>query len=186
MYKSSNPNPVRLKGFRTLAKIFFEEMFQEDEFFKRRIAYYIDEAQKEQPIYTRETLLEARNHGQVIKIERMEHYSRAIEKLGQGLALQNGLRQYGDYDFITCHAFLGQKDSQSFPLHTDPVPVVLYMLKGSKTIWCNDVEYYLEEGEALFIPPNTPHFAIYTGESIMLSFGYEPFFIRSHHNPATF
>jgi mannose-6-phosphate isomerase-like protein (cupin superfamily) len=51
------------------------------------------------------------------------------------------------------------------------------MVYGEKKIIINDKEVSLKEGDEIFIPANTKHKAIYTGDSLMLSFGLEKFLV---------
>lgn len=79
---------------------------------------------------------------------------------------------------VTCHLFRSPKASESFPTHTDPDDVVLYMVSGSKVIEGSQGEVLLEAGDILYIPAGTPHRAINTADSIMLSFGLERFLVE--------
>jgi mannose-6-phosphate isomerase-like protein (cupin superfamily) len=107
-----------------------------------------------------------------IKVEGLEKYNESLFLKCQELG-----KRYNHFGPITCHAFRGFNSSHSFPLHTDPDDILLYMVYGEKKIIINDKEVSLKEGDEIFIPANTKHKAIYTGDSLMLSFGLEKFLV---------
>lgn len=108
----------------------------------------------------------------VLKIEGLEKLSHKLYSACQKLATT--LRHHGP---VTCHMFHSPQDAQSFPMHTDPDDVYLYIVSGTKNMIVNGVDYELQAGERLFIPRNTPHQAINKRASQMLSFGLERFLI---------
>jgi mannose-6-phosphate isomerase-like protein (cupin superfamily) len=105
-----------------------------------------------------------------IKIESMEKYNKNIYNYCKYLAEQ----KYHNGP-ITCHAFRAYPDSVSFDMHKDPDDVFLYVAEGIKTIQVYNKYNQLGVGESLFIPANTPHRALNTHSSLMLSFGLEKF-----------
>ena len=66
--------------------------------------------------------------GRCTKIEGMERLSQNVWKTCDMIV-------NGPYarDPFSCHVFLSPKDSPSFPDHTDPDGVFLYVVKGTKT-----------------------------------------------------
>jgi mannose-6-phosphate isomerase-like protein (cupin superfamily) len=106
------------------------------------------------------------------KIQSMEKYNSTIFNMCTGWA-----KQHKHYGPVTCHAFRAYADSASFPLHTDPDDVILVVVEGMKYIEMEGKQYALTPNSPLFIPANTPHRAINTHDSLMLSFGLEKFMI---------
>ena len=76
----------------------------------------------------------------------------------------------------------GRKPAASNPRHgtqdTDPDDVLLLMLYGEKKMVIAGKEIDMKTGDEIFIPANTKHRAIYTGDSLMLSFGLEKFLVN--------
>lgn len=107
----------------------------------------------------------------------MEKYSPEIFNMCNGLAKER--KHYGP---VTCHVFRSYADSVSFPMHTDPDDVVLMVMHGTKYIEMAGRKYALTPNNTLFIPANTPHQAINTHDSLMLSFGLEKFMIDKAGN----
>lgn len=105
-----------------------------------------------------------------IKIEGMERFSKEIWDKCKHYALL-----YDHTGPVTCHAFLSTESSPSFPLHSDPDDVIIYCLNGIKTMLIDDDNFVIRCGEEVFIKSNTPHRAINTHSSIILSFGLENF-----------
>lgn len=106
--------------------------------------------------------------GATVKIEGMESLSRemfyACRRLGDSFHHEGP---------VTAHLFVGQAQSPSFPLHVDPDDIILQVLLGEKDLIVGDDVITIHPGEALFMPRNTPHQALNTKGSIMLSFGLE-------------
>lgn len=116
------------------------------------------------------TLLHYRR--KVLKIEGLEKLTNKMYAVGQQIA--EAMNHYGP---VTCHLFDSPEGASSFPMHTDPDDVYLYIVSGTKNMIVNGVDYELQAGERLFIPRNTPHQAINKRASQMLSFGLERFLI---------
>lgn len=114
-----------------------------------------------------------KHHGCTVKVEGLEKYNESLflkcKEIGQ---------KYNHFGPVTCHAFRGFENSFSFPLHTDPDDVLLLMLYGEKKIMIEEKEITIKTGDEIFIPANTKHKAIYTGDSLMLSFGLEKFLVN--------
>lgn len=123
---------------------------------------------------TARTVADAVSHvDKTIKIEGLEKLSRTFHQLCGRLAAAL------DHDGpVTCHLFLARKNSESFPEHTDPDNVLIYVVDGEKTMKVGDKEFVLQPGEALFLPHGTPHQALNRMGSIMLSFGLERFLLE--------
>ena len=69
------------------------------------------------------------------------------------------------------HLYISPKDSKSFPTHTDPIDVFIYVIEGTKVMEVNNSIHTIKEGEYIFIPAETPHRAINIHDSTMLSIG---------------
>jgi mannose-6-phosphate isomerase-like protein (cupin superfamily) len=109
-----------------------------------------------------------RHADKTIKIEAMERFSETLYRLCRRIA--DELNHDGP---VTCHLFLSRINSDSFPSHTDPDDVLLYVVDGEKTIILSNETVTLTPGQALFMPYGTVHQAINRKDSIMLSFGLE-------------
>lgn len=79
---------------------------------------------------------------------------------------------------VTCHLFRSPYGSISFPLHTDPDDVVIYMVKGNKVFKTDSDDVLVNEGEWLHIPKGSMHRGWNIEDSIMLSFGLELFIVE--------
>ena len=89
-----------------------------------------------------------------------------------------GLEDHYDVSHITTephtiHAYVAPKDAPSFPTHTDPYPVFIYCLEGVKAMEVNGFQVMINEGSVFKINTNTPHRALNTSASVMLSIGLE-------------
>ena len=71
------------------------------------------------------------------------------------------------------HLYISPKDSKSFPTHTDPIDVFIYVIEGTKVMEVNNSTHTIKEGEYISIPAGTPHKAINNYNSTMLSIGVE-------------
>lgn len=110
------------------------------------------------------------NEDRVIKIEQYEKFSQRLFDLCRDLG-----SAFGHRGPVTCHVFISPVGGESFPEHTDPDNVFLYMLRGVKRIRLDGRETLLKAGETLFIPYDTPHEVFTLQDSVMLSFGLERF-----------
>lgn len=109
----------------------------------------------------------------VIKIEGMEKLCPILFQACKDLA------EVMEHDGpVTCHLFLSPAGGKSFPTHTDPDDVFLYMVSGMKHMAVNDSVKLLTAGDTLLIPRNTPHRAHNLNDSKMLSFGLERFIVE--------
>jgi mannose-6-phosphate isomerase-like protein (cupin superfamily) len=108
--------------------------------------------------------------GCTIKLEGMEKYNSQIYNYCKYLV---EMKQHNGP--VTCHAFRAYPDSASFDMHTDPDDVYLYVAQGIKTIQLQSRHVQITKDEVLYIPANTPHRALNTHSSLMLSFGLEKF-----------
>lgn len=71
------------------------------------------------------------------------------------------------------HLYISPKDSKSFPTHTDPIDVFIYVIEGTKVMEVDNFTHTIKEGEYICIPAGTPHRAINNYNSTMLSIGVE-------------
>jgi mannose-6-phosphate isomerase-like protein (cupin superfamily) len=113
------------------------------------------------------------NSASVFKIEGFERFSLKMFDECRYLA-----EHYKHHGAITCHVFKSPKGAKSFPEHTDPDDVVLYMVSGQKEFVHDGGVLTLHEGEILLIPAGTRHRAVNTEASVMLSFGLERFLVE--------
>lgn len=105
-----------------------------------------------------------------IKVEGMEKFSRKVWNMSHYYALK-----HNHSGPVTCHAFIAKENSPSFGLHTDPDDVVIYCAEGVKTMEIDGEYIQLAPGQDVLIKANTPHKALNTHHSLMLSFGLEKF-----------
>ncbi|MNZ96339.1 Cupin domain protein [compost metagenome] len=107
----------------------------------------------------------------VIKIEGYEKLNRTLFEVCKRLA-----KEYRHDGPVTCHLFISPAGGKSFPWHSDPDHVVLYVVEGCKDMAIeNDQVYELLPGQALYIPQGTEHKTLNVKASKMLSFGLERF-----------
>lgn len=121
----------------------------------------------------------ARNDSKTsFKIEGMERYSEKI--WGQCVVLSRAIRN----DMlslihmpISCHCFVAKPGSVSFPNHTDPDDVCIYVIDGEKKVIITtdgkERENTVGIGEYILIPHGTTHRVINEKASIMLSIGFD-------------
>ncbi len=107
-----------------------------------------------------------------IKVEGMERFSKEVYELCQHFRYLHSF-----VGPVTCHAFIAQEGSPSFPMHTDPDDVIIYCCDGRKSMDINGQHITLEVGESVWIPANTPHRALNEHASTMLSIGLERYLI---------
>lgn len=107
-----------------------------------------------------------------LKLEGMEKYSKRIWDHCKLLAIQKNFTGP-----VSCHLFLAQKGSPSFGRHTDPDDVIIWCTEGIKSLYVEDKRYDLRAGSSVSIPANTPHEIINEDSSVMLSFGFENYYI---------
>ena len=96
-----------------------------------------------------------------VKIEGLEkHYKSIHEELG--LTKKHSV-----------HLYVSPKNSMSFPTHTAPIDVFIYVIEGTKVMEVSNSIHTIKEGEYISIPAGTPHRAINNYDSTMLSIGVE-------------
>lgn len=109
-----------------------------------------------------------------IKVEGIEKMSPKVWQL-----LNCAVNPHGnDKTPLSCHMFVSKAGSPSFPEHTDPDGVMLYVIAGKKTIAAGGKTYEISPGETLWIPAGTKHQAFNHHSSIMLSIGFDRFHIE--------
>ncbi|BAS04861.1 putative cupin superfamily protein [Ralstonia phage RSF1] len=79
---------------------------------------------------------------------------------------------------FSCHLFIAGQNDASFPDHTDPDGVFLYVVEGTKTMIVEGTTYTLEKDQTLYIPPGTVHRAENREASVMLSIGFDDFLVE--------
>lgn len=112
-----------------------------------------------------------------IKVEGMERFSKEVYDICQHFKYTHSFDGP-----VTCHAFIAQEDSPSFPMHTDPDDVIIFCVDGKKTLDINGQSITLNPQESVFIPADTPHRATNEFASVMLSIGLEKFLIDKAKN----
>lgn len=138
--------------------------------------------------------LTANHYGQVLSYPKHAVKIEGYERLSQKLWYQcrDIAKYYSHRGPVSAHLFLSPKGSHSFPLHTDPDDVVLLMLKGRKVFEVEGERIELVDTRvdsvragsvgapirALYIAAGTPHRAINTEDSIMLSIGLEGYMVK--------
>ena len=98
-------------------------------------------------------------------------FSKMIAEEKCTIKIEQMERKYEASD-CTIHCFYNPVNGPSFPEHTDPMDVGIECTSGIKTL---DIEGYpiaLEPGDYLDIPAGTPHQAINSTKSVMLSYGF--------------
>jgi mannose-6-phosphate isomerase-like protein (cupin superfamily) len=108
-----------------------------------------------------------------LKIEGMEKLS---QKLWDFCNLVRTER--GRYKPVSCHIFNATQGAPSFPDHTDPEDVYLYVVGGEKTLIVEGKEVVLKAGDSLCIPAGTTHRAVNHKASCMLSIGFDKFILE--------
>lgn len=104
-----------------------------------------------------------------IKIEGMEKISKKV------FDIMNSFSHAGP---VTCHVFIAAAGAPSFPDHTDPDGVLLYVVDGVKNIVINGHHHAMNATESVYIHAGTPHRAINMSASVMLSIGFEKFILE--------
>lgn len=107
---------------------------------------------------------------QTFKIEGMERINAKVWKLLTEIV--NG-KNPQDYSPVSCHVFVAAQGAPSFPDHTDPDGVMIYVIEGQKRMIAEGVEYILNAGEYLWLPHGSVHRAINDQASVMLSIGFD-------------
>lgn len=120
------------------------------------------------PAYSIVDVLE--NEQAIIKVEGLEKLNLKLFTTCRELSAV-----FGHAGPVTCHLFKSPKGSNSFPMHTDPDDVVIYMVKGRKHFEHDHGTIHLAEGEVLHIPRMERHRAVNVEDTLMLSFGLECF-----------
>lgn len=109
-------------------------------------------------------------HG-CIKIEGMERLNRKLWGFCDLVRNESAVKLP-----FSCHIFIANAKAESFPDHTDPDGVFLYVVQGEKTIVIeDDREITLRENGSTFIPAGQVHRAINRKASVMLSIGFDKF-----------
>lgn len=135
--------------------------------YEEKIVNVIDDSRRQ---ITLDSFGQLKNYkNKTIKLESMERYSEKI---------YNYCKSFGHFGPVTCHVFRSFTNSISFPVHTDPCDLLLYVSYGEKNMIIGGEETVIKSEESFYIPKNTPHCALNKKESIMLSFGLEDFFVN--------
>lgn len=97
----------------------------------------------------------------VVKVEGLEHEFKHI------------VDEIGITEDYSIHCYISPSMGKSFPEHTDPMDVFIYVLEGYKVMMIDGDMFGIEDGSWIKIEANTPHYAMNVEPSIMLSIGIE-------------
>lgn len=103
-----------------------------------------------------------------IKVERFEDYCPETRAFCEHFA-----KLYGHQGPVTAHVFDSPRHAYTFSEHTDPDDVVIYVVRGTKTMTVNGEPVTIVAGDHIFIKANTPHMATNEYDSTMVSIGLE-------------
>lgn len=107
-----------------------------------------------------------------LKVEHFESFDADVWAWCQSKAILN------EHDGpFTAHVFISPVDGYTFREHTDPDDVLVFVLSGSKTMVMREETHVLQPGMSLFIPANTPHYAVNNEASVMVSLGFEKWMV---------
>jgi mannose-6-phosphate isomerase-like protein (cupin superfamily) len=95
----------------------------------------------------------------VIKIEGLEHINTIVD-------------HFRHLNPNSIHLFLNQKFGYSFDWHKDDTDVILYVLRGKKTLYVRDKIHVLYPGQYTIIPKGYLHRASSCKNTWALSIGY--------------
>jgi len=84
---------------------------------------------------------------------------------------------YKHHGRVSAHVFMAPAGGYTFKPHTDPDDVLIYVVEGEKGMVVETTVYDLKAGDSLFIPANTPHYAVNNKASIMVSLGLEKWMV---------
>jgi mannose-6-phosphate isomerase-like protein (cupin superfamily) len=112
----------------------------------------------------------AQDGNYTVKIEGIERLSRDLY-----VACQLAARGADHFGPVSCHCFIAKRWAPSFPFHSDPDNVLLYVVDGTKSIEAIALEHSLTVGRTLFIAAGVPHRAHNNHPSVMLSIGFEKY-----------
>lgn len=116
------------------------------------------------------------NKNVVIKIESIEKLKSHTKKVCDFLS-----SYFNHNGPVTAHVFISPKNGISFPWHTDPDAVIIYVVSGIKKIQfkdCNgEFTITIPVGNCVIIPKNFIHKACNDDESVTISFGLEDFIL---------
>ncbi|BDD79352.1 hypothetical protein [Burkholderia phage FLC8] len=104
-----------------------------------------------------------------IKIEGMEKISKKVF---------DAIKKFSHDGPLTCHVFIAAEGAPSFPDHTDPDDVMLYVVDGIKTVIIDGTVHVLNAGQSIYIPAGVVHRAINTSSSVMMSIGFESYIVE--------
>lgn len=150
--------------------LYLDEVLASPPFYELGLVKYVFHGQSHDAYSPMDYLSNSEN---VFKIEGYERFSAKLFVECKSLA-----KHFSHNGPVTCHVFKSPQGAKSFPKHSDPADVILYMVKGQKEFQHDGGVLTLHEGEILFIPAGTTHRAINTEASVMLSFGLERFLVE--------
>lgn len=169
MFKLLEELKGKINGF-TEAGLNLDDVLSSPYSYAQRYVKLIDDTRQTRDAFSIVDVLEV-DECCVVKIEGYEKHSRSFfDACAQVARL---MKHMGP---VTCHLFKSPKGSSSFPEHTDPDIVIIYMLSGSKMFHnSTGCAITLEAGDFMLIPANYRHEAINLSDNLMLSIGLESY-----------
>ncbi|BAQ02594.1 hypothetical protein AVU38_gp066 [Ralstonia phage RSL2] len=152
----------------TLDDLHLDELLFHPYPYEQQMVKYITMDGRQMTPSNAEEVLKVKMFG-TIKIEGMEKISKKVF---------DALKQFSHDGPVTCHVFIAAENAPSFPDHTDPDGVLIYVVDGVKNMFVDGKFITLNAGQSVFIPPGTPHRAVNYSASVMMSVGFEKFIVE--------
>lgn len=152
----------------TLDDLHLDELLFSPYPYEQQMVKYITADGRQITAFDASEMMKVREHG-TIKIEGMEKISKKVF---------DALKQIDHHGPVTCHVFIASQNAPSFPDHTDPDDVLIYVVDGVKTMCIDHIDLPLSVGQSIFIKAGTLHRAINHRASVMMSIGLEKFVLE--------
>ena len=136
---------------------FYEFLLSED-CFEKCLVSFIDEHQRQR--YIEQTDIWA-YRGKITDLWMSGDDTIKIEGYEQFKYIENG----------TIHIFYSPAGGPTFPLHSDPVNVIIEVIDGSKCIETFNGEYHMSPGQNMFLRAGVEHRAINYEKALTYSYG---------------
>lgn len=166
-YNRIIPNSITEK------ELLLPDLLLKDHLYEQGLVFTIDVEGRDHRELSRDSYLRNR-FGRTTKVEGIERLNKDLWNFCN-IIVNGPQRAQGPF---SCHLFIANEDDPSFPDHTDPDGVFLYVVKGQKTMVVDGKIYTLEKDQTLYIPPGTPHHAVNYQASVMLSIGFDNFLVE--------
>lgn len=135
----------------------FEVYVSSEECYNKNATFYIDQA-------TNIHRIQAKSYPEYLAKMQEKYfggYTIKLEKFEDVVGFEDG----------TVHVFHNWAGGPSFPEHTDPIDVVIYVLDGCKNVAVDNEPFTLTPGESITIPANLKHIATNEHRALILSYG---------------